>query len=45
MKKSWAYSDLMPMIPGTHIGLIPIIQWLTLPSVILYVCARFIRGK
>ena len=44
VRKSWAYSELMPMIPGTHIGLVPIIQWLTLPSLILYVCARFIRG-
>lgn len=45
IRKSWGYSSLMPMIPGTHIGLIPIIQWLTLPSLILYICARFIRGK
>jgi len=45
VRKSWAYSDLMPMIPGTHIGLIPVIQWILLPSLILYVCARFIRGK
>lgn len=45
VRESWGYSDLMPMIPGTHIGLIPIIQWILLPSLILYVCARFIRGK
>ncbi len=45
VRQSWGYSELMPVIPGTHIGIVPIIQWLILPSVILYVCARFIRGK
>ncbi len=45
IRKSWGYSELMPMIPGTHIGIVPIIQWLILPSLILYICARFTRGK
>lgn len=45
IRKSWGYSHLMPVIPGTHIGLIPIIQWLILPGVILYICARFMNGK
>jgi len=45
VRESWGYSELMPMIPGTHIGIVPIIQWLLLPSLILYVCARFIRGR
>jgi len=45
IRKSWGYSELMPTIPGTHIGLVPVIQWLILPSVIIYICARFIRGK
>jgi len=45
IRESWGYSELMPMIPGTHIGIIPIVQWLILPSIILYICARFIRGK
>jgi hypothetical protein len=30
--KTWAYSDLMPMIPGTPIGLLPILQWLFVPG-------------
>lgn len=45
IRKSWGYSDLMPLIPGTNIGVIPTIQWLILPSLTLYICARFIRGK
>ena len=27
----WAYSDLMPMLPGTELGLSPIIQWIVIP--------------
>jgi len=45
IRESWGYSELMPMIPGTHIGIVPIIQWLLLPSLILYICARFIGGR
>ncbi|GLI58073.1 hypothetical protein PM10SUCC1_35870 [Propionigenium maris DSM 9537] len=45
VRRSWAYSELMPMIPGTHIGIVPIVQWLALPSIILYICARFTRGR
>ena len=41
--KSWGYSDLMPKIFG--IGLIPIIQWLLLPALILYILSRFHINK
>lgn len=34
--KSWAYSSSMPLIPFVNIGLIPIIQWITLPTIIIY---------
>lgn len=27
----WAYSDLMPMLPGTELGLSPIVQWIVIP--------------
>ncbi len=43
IRESWAYSNYMPMIPGTHIGAIPIIQWLLLPSVGLWFTAKLIR--
>lgn len=45
IRESWGYSEFMPMIPGTHIGIVPIVQWLILPSVILYICARFVSRK
>ena len=32
----WKYSTLMPVIPGLDIGVIPIIQWLLLPPLALW---------
>ena len=31
----WAYSDLMPMLPGTGIGLSPLAQWIVIPVLAL----------
>jgi hypothetical protein len=31
VRKSWAYSPLMPMIPGVEIGLTPLLQWIIIP--------------
>ena len=28
---TWIYSDLMPLLPGTGIGLAPLAQWLVIP--------------
>lgn len=36
--KSWGYSSLMPTIHG--IGMLPIAQWILLPSMILYIAKR-----
>jgi hypothetical protein len=33
---AWAYSDLMPIIPFLDVGLMPIFQWLLIPSYCLY---------
>lgn len=35
-KGAWAYSDLMPIIPLLNIGLTPALQWIVIPSVILW---------
>lgn len=32
VRQSWAYSEWMPLIPGTGIGLSPILQWLLIPT-------------
>ncbi len=31
VRKSWAYSDLMPVIPFIETGLSPILQWIIIP--------------
>lgn len=33
--KTWAYSDLMPVLPGLHVGLTPLLQWLVVPPLAL----------
>lgn len=46
INKSWSYSEIMPIIPKIEIGIIPIIQWIILPTVIMYVVKRFVNeGK
>lgn len=30
--RSWAYTDAMPRLPGTRIGLTPVLQWLVVPG-------------
>lgn len=35
-KGAWAYSDLMPIIPLLDVGLAPVLQWILIPSVILW---------
>jgi hypothetical protein len=41
--QSWAYSTLMPLFPFINIGIIPLIQWMILPSIILYFVKTHIR--
>ena len=31
VRKSWAYSELVPMIPGIDAGLSPLAQWVVIP--------------
>lgn len=33
VRQSWAYSGWMPILPGTGIGLSPLLQWLVVPTV------------
>lgn len=32
VRRSWAYSEWMPIVPGTGIGLSPLLQWLLIPA-------------
>lgn len=41
---SWAYSALMPIVPGTALGLSPLLQWIVLPLAGLLLCFRRLAG-
>jgi len=41
---AWAYSDLMPLLPGTGIGLSPLAQWLVIP-LLAFAAARPLRSS
>ena len=32
VRQSWAYSDLMPVIPGLGTGVSPVAQWIVIPA-------------
>lgn len=34
--QAWAYSDLMPRLPGLGTGVSPLLQWIVIPPVALY---------
>lgn len=34
--KSWDYNETMPMIPLTGIGLTPVLQWIVVPMVVIF---------
>lgn len=36
----WSYRAIMPLVPGTRIGLVPIIMWLIVPSTTLWLARR-----
>lgn len=38
---NWAYSDAMPIIPIVNVGLIPVLQFMVLPSVV-YITTNYI---
>ena len=38
--KLWAYSDFMPVIPYIDVGIVPLIQWVILPPLLVYIVRR-----
>jgi hypothetical protein len=44
VRGSWGYSDMMPILPLIEVGVIPLIQWLVLPSIILTITSRQVKG-
>ena len=40
IRKSWQYSELMPVVPIVDVGLSPLLQWVLLPPASLWVARR-----
>lgn len=40
----WAYSDLMPLVPPFGTGLTPILQWLIVPPIVVWLSRRHLLG-
>jgi hypothetical protein len=39
VRGSWAYSDLMPILPVIGTGLAPLLQWIVIPTLALWVAS------
>ncbi len=40
VRGNWAYSDLMPTVPVIGTGLSPLLQWLVVPTLALWIATR-----
>ena len=40
VRASWAYSELMPVVPIVRIGLAPLLQWILIPTIALSLARR-----
>ncbi len=38
--QGWSYSPLMPVVPGLGVGLSPVVQWLVLPPLLIWLVRR-----
>ena len=43
VRQSWAYSDLMPRLPGIGTGLSPVAQWIVVPMLSVWWAGRHTR--
>jgi len=43
VKGTWAYSDLMPLVPVLEVGVSPLAQWVVLPAVGIVLAERWSR--
>ncbi len=40
LNKLWDYSDFMPVIPYIDVGIVPLIQWIILPPLLIFIVRR-----
>jgi hypothetical protein len=43
--KSWVYNELMPIIPLIRVGLFPVLQWIVVPSVIIFLLRHYLSMR
>ena len=41
----WEYSELMPVVPGVRVGAAPLLQWILLPPLALWLARRHLAGS
>ena len=42
---NWTYAPTMPLLPGTGVGLVPMLQWLLLPLLTVWFTRRQLAGS
>lgn len=42
---TWSYLPTMPLLPGTGVGLVPVLQWFTLPMLCVWFVRRQLAGS
>jgi len=40
--KSWGYDERMPMVPWIEVGVVPILQWVVVPSVVIMLTRHYL---
>jgi hypothetical protein len=40
----WSYGEMMPVVPGLRVGLLPLLQWIILPWPVLFLLRRHHAG-
>ena len=40
LEKTWAYTEMMPLVPVMGVGLAPLLQWVILPPLMLWLLRR-----
>ncbi len=40
----WSYSELMPLVPPFGIGLSPLLQWVVVPTLVMWLTSRHLRN-
>jgi hypothetical protein len=39
--KSWDYNKIMPIIPWAKVGLTPVLQWIVIPPIVLFIIKHY----